>query len=87
MGGLGTDHSLVRMHHGINTQSVASRAVKGEKHPRLLAKLLAEFRFRGGAIFIIAISHCVVLVHTDDGFQNLRADARMVVASESSFHG
>ena len=74
------------MDHGIDAQGIASRAVEGEEHPRLLAKLLTELRFRGSTIFIIAVCHSVVLVHTGDGFQNLRAYARMVVASKSSFH-
>ena len=86
MGGLGTNHSLVRINHGIDEQGLASRAVKGEEHPRLLAKLLAELRFRSSAIFIIAVGQRVVLVHAGDGVQNLGTHARMVVASKSSFH-
>ena len=87
VGSLGTDHGLVRVSHGIDAQSVTSCAVEGEEDPRLLAELFAEFRFRGGAVFIVAIGQCVFFINAGDGFHHLGTDARMVVASESSFHG
>ena len=84
--GLGTHHSFMRVCHGINAQRVATRSVEGKENPRLLAELFTELRLSGGTIFIIAVCQGMVLIHTGDGFQNLWANARMVITSESSFH-
>ena len=85
MGCRGAYHSLVRAQHCIEAQGVATRTVKGEEHTSPFAKEFLELRFGSVAVFVIAIRQCVFVVRFCYCLQHLRTNARVVVASKSSF--
>ena len=83
---LGAHHGLVRAAHGVDTQHIGTRTVKHQIHTCLWTENVLEQLLQPLRVFIVAVCQRMLAVGLCYGLYHFGTHARMVVATETSFH-